>query len=150
MTTEQDRAPMGGVAFVAFSTESPYHSRGNVYLADAARSLRQQRIPSRLFHVHLAPHSGNENQRRFDRLVQRLTAEGCAWAVFDEVWTPDLGKQLIAAGIGVIETRIHTLSEAVFCRDDDLVAHVRDCMVESAIDEYADLVEIVGPTNPRP
>jgi hypothetical protein len=141
---------MGGVAFVAFSTESPYHSRGNVYLADAARALRREKVPSRLFHVHLDPMGGEENNRRVERLVQRLGDERCKWAVFDEVWTPELGRQLMAAGIGVIETRTHTLDGAVFCKDSELLDHVRDCATPRQLDEFADIVEIVGPRNPRP
>jgi hypothetical protein len=150
MTIRQDTAPLKGVAFIAFSTESPYHSRGNAYLADAARSLRQRKVPSRLFHVHLAPVGGDENNRRVARLVERLSAEQCRWAVFDEVWTPELGRQLMAAGIGVIETRIHTLPDSVFCKEPDLIDYVRDCMTDEALDEYANLVEIVGPANPKP
>jgi hypothetical protein len=141
---------MGGVAFVAFSTESPYHSRGNVYLADEARSLRRQKVPSRLFHVHLAPSGGDENERRVALLVKRVTEEKCKWAVFDQVWTPELGRELMAAGIGVIETRIHTLPGAVFSKEIDLFDHVRECATDRALDEFANLVEIVGPANPRP
>jgi hypothetical protein len=143
-------ASRASVAFVGFSTESPHHSRGNVYLADSTRMLRRQGIPSRLFHVHLTATSGEENLRRVERLVERLVSERCRWAVFDEVWTPELGRRLLDAGIGVIETRAHTLDGALFCRDKDLLAHVRDCATEEALDEYADLVEIVGPPQPRP
>jgi hypothetical protein len=141
----------GGVAFVALSTESPHHSRGNVYLADAARSLRRQGYPSRLFQVQLAGNAGEaENEERLERLVERLVAERCRWAVFDELWTPDLGRQLQAAGIGIIETRRKTFEGAQFANDADLPAVVGECGTGRSLHEFADLVEIVGPREPRP
>lgn len=151
MTIQHDYAPMGGVAFVAFSTESPYHSRGNVHLAESARTLRRQGVPSRLFHVQLLQSGGEENARRVDRLVQRLTAEQCRWAVFEEVWTPELGRRLIDAGIGVIETNTQTFDGALFCRGRELLMqHVGECVTDGVLDEYANLVEIVGPADPKP
>src|SRR5438876_2924260 len=101
----------GGVGLVAFSSESPHHSRGDVPLADVARLLRRNGIPSRVFHVHLSPSDHQENLRRVQRLVERLTTEGCRWAVFGEVWTPELGRQLRSAGMRLIETRSHTFDE---------------------------------------
>jgi len=144
-----DRAP-GGVALVAFSTESPHHSRGNVYLADTARMLRRQGLPSRVFHVHLAGAGEEENRRRVERLVERLIAERCRWAIFDEVWRPELGHRLRAAGIGIIETRSHTFEGAIFSTEADLLTHMRDCATGQTLDEFANLVEIVGPREPRP
>ena len=139
----------GGVAFVAFSTESPHHSRGDVHLTDLTRMLRREGIPSRLFHVHLSGSDQEENRRRVARLVERLTAERCRWAVFLEVWTPELGRALKAAGIGLIEIRSHTFDDAIFADDRDLLAHVRECATGVALDER-DLVEIVGPREARP
>jgi hypothetical protein len=151
LTADGNGSLAGGVAFVALSTESPYHSRGNVYLADAARSLRRQGFPSRLFQVQLAGNAGEaENEQRLERLVERLVAERCRWAVFDELWTPDLGRQLQAAGIGIIETRRKTFEDARFVNDADLPAAVRECGTGRPLHEFANLVEIVGPREPRP
>ena len=150
-STDGDGSVTGGVAFVALSTESPYHSRGNVYLADAARALRRQGFPSRLFQVQLAGNAGEaENEERLQRLVARLLEEHCRWAVFDELWTPDLGRQLQAAGIGIIETRRRTFDGARFSNDADLPSVVHECGTGRPLDEFADLVEIVGPREPRP
>jgi hypothetical protein len=142
---------VGGVALVALSTESPHHSRGNVYLADVARTLRRQGFPSRLFQVQLAGDSGEaENARRLERLIERLVADRCRWAVFDELWTPDLGQRLLAAGIGIVETRRHTFDGALYAADEHLATVVGDCRTERPLDEFADLVEIVGPRDARP
>ncbi len=146
-----DGSVAGGVAFVALSTESPYHSRGNVYLADAARTLRRQGFPSRLFQVQLAGNAGEaENDQRLERLVDRLVEERCRWAVFDELWTPDLGRRLQAAGVGIIETRRRTFEGARYSTDADLPAVVGDCRTSRPLDEFVDLVEIVGPREARP
>jgi hypothetical protein len=141
---------MGGVAFVAYSTESPYHSRGNVHLAERVRTLRRQGVPSRLFHVHLDQKDAAENKRRVTRLVERLSSEQCKWAIFEEVWTPELGAKLHAAGIGIIETCSQTLDLALFCKDEDLMKHVGGCATATVLDEFADIIEIIGPDNPRP
>ncbi len=143
--------PAQGVALVAFSTESPLAARGDVYLADLARTLRRQGIPSRVFHVHLHPADQEENRQRVQRLVERLIAERCRCAVFSELWTPELGRQLQAAGIRLIETSSHTFESAAFCaRPVELPSHVRDCETRESLDEFANLVEIVGPRDPRP
>jgi hypothetical protein len=142
--------PGGGVAFIAFSTESPHASRGDVHLADMARALRRAGVPSRLFHVHLDPRDTVENARRVGGLVERLIAEHWRWAAFRELWTPELGEQLLAAGVGVIETRSHTFPRAIFAEGVDILQHVRDCITGQPLDELSDLIEIVGPRNPRP
>jgi|SRR5579862_1605349 len=141
----------GGVGLVAFSSESPHHSRGEVHLADAARLLRRNGIPSRVFHVHLTGSDQDENRRRVERLVERLTSERCGWAVFGEVWTPELGRRLRSVGIQLVETRSRTFEDAVFCRDEsDLLRHLADARSGRVLDEVANLVEIVGPPAPRP
>jgi hypothetical protein len=140
----------GGVVFVAFSTESPQASRGDVGRADMARALRRAGIPSRVFHVHLAGADERENTERVGRLVDRLIREACRWVVFKEVWTPELGRDLRAAGMGVIETRSHTFNEAVFSEDGELALRVADCSTGRPLDEFANLVEIIGPRAPRP
>ena len=140
----------GGVAFVAFSTESPHASRGDVHLTDMARTLRRAGIPSRVFQVQLDPRNSDENQRRVGRLVERLIGERWRWAGFREVWTPELGEQLLAASIGVIETRSHTFPRALFAEGVDLLQHVRDCATGQPIDELTDLIEVLGPRDPRP
>jgi len=150
MAAAQANTAEGGVAFVALSTESPYHSRGNVYLADLTRVMRRAGLPSRLFQVQLAGGGEDENRQRVARLVERLIGEGCKWAVFDEIWTPELGKHLQAAGIGLIEMRTHTFEGAIFSKDTDLLTYVGECKTGHALDELADLVEIVGPRQPRP
>src|SRR5579862_6121762 len=150
-STAQNGSPAGLVAVVALSTESPHHSRGNVYLADTVRALRLQGFPSRLFQVQLAGNAGEaENDRRLKHLIDRLAGEGCRWVVFDELWTPDLGRQLLDAGIGVIETRRRTFEGSVFSTERELPAAVRDCRTEHPLDEFADLVEIVGPHDRQP
>jgi hypothetical protein len=138
------------VAFVAFSTESPHASRGDVHLTDIARELRRAGIWSRVFHVQLDPRNNDENRRRVGALVERLVAERWQWAVFRELWTPELGEQLLAAGIRVAETRSHTFPRAVFAEGVDLLQHVRECATGQPIDELADLVEVLGPRHPRP
>ena len=140
----------GGVAVVAFSSDSPQDSRGNVHLADVVRQLRRDGIPSRLFQVQLTA-DDEENRRRVQRLVDRVTAERCRWGVFSEVWTPELGRQLRSAGIRLIETRSHTFEDAVFCGDDrDLLTHLAECRTGRALDELADLLEMIGPQSVRP
>ena len=120
-------------------------------MADVARLLRRNGIPSRVFHVHLTPSDPQENLRRVHRLVERLTTEGCRWAVFGEVWTPELGRQLRSAGIRLIETRSHSFDDALFCPDDkEILEHLTDVPRERALDEVANLVEIVGPEKARP
>jgi hypothetical protein len=142
----------GGAALIAFSTESPHASRGDVHLADMVRALRRRGIPSRLFHAHLDPTDNEENLRRIERLVGRLIEEGIRWAIFSELWTPELGRQLHAAGIGVIETRRHTFASAVFTEltESELLKYVGECSTGAVLDELADLVEIVGPRTIRP
>lgn len=146
---QADAAP-GCVAFVAFSTESPHGSRGDVHLADLARSLRREGIPSRVFQLHLDSGDVEENRRRVDRLIERLTRARCRWAVFNEVWTPDLGTRMQVAGIRLIETRSHTFPDAIFSDGSDLSTLVRECATGAALDEVADLIEIVGPQQTRP
>jgi hypothetical protein len=144
-------AAAGGVAFVAFSTESSQHSRGDVHLAHLARLLRGRGCPSRVFHVHLDPADQEENQRRIERLIERLIREQCRWAVFYELWTPELGHRLQAAGIGIIEMGSHTFEGAIFAtKEGDLLTHVGDCVTGEVLDQFANLVEIVGPRDPRP
>jgi hypothetical protein len=138
-------AAAGSVAFVAFSTESPHGSRGDVHLADLARLLRRDGIPCRVFHVHLDFGDPAENRRRVDRLLERLVSERCRWAVFKEVWTAELGKRIRALGIRVVETRSHSFDDAIYSDDADLAALVRDCATGTPLDETANLVEIVGP-----
>src|SRR6185369_572143 len=140
----------GGVAIIAFSTESPHASRGDVHAADMARALRRAGVPSRVFHVHLDPRDTDENRRRVERLVERLVDECWRWAVFSELWTPELGEQLLAAGIGVIETRSKTFPGAIFTDGVGLLQHVRECVTGQPVDELTNLIEIVGPRNPRP
>jgi hypothetical protein len=139
----------GIVAFVAFSTESPHGSRAEIHLADSARVLRRLGVPSRLFHVHLAAGDEAENSRRIDQLVDRLLAERCRFAVFKEVWRPELGRRLRAAGIRIIETRAHTFDDAIFSEEIDLPNHVRTLATGATLDDTANLVEIVGPRTPR-
>jgi len=143
-------ALVGGVALVAFSNESPHHSRGDVHMADVARMLRVGGVPSRVFHVHLTGADQEENGRRVERLVERVIGEGCKWVVFPEVWTPELGRQLQAAGIRLIEMRSHTFEDAIFSNEIDLLAHVKDCVTDRPLDELENLVEIVGPRDIRP
>jgi len=140
----------GQVAFVAVSTESPHGSRGDVHSADMVRALRRAGVPSRVFQVHLDPRDTEENRRRLRRLVERIVDERCRWAVFRELWTPDLGEQLVAAGVGIIETRSHSFPGAIFVREFDVLQHVRDCVTRETLDEFENLIEIVGPRNPRP
>ena len=141
----------GGVGIVAFTSESPHHSRGDVHLADVARLLRRNGIASRVFQVQLSPSDPQENLRRVQRLVERLTTERCWWAVFAEVWTPELGRQLRSAGMHLIETRSHTFEEASFCKDDgELLKHLADGRTGRVLDEFANLLEIVGPDTVRP
>src|SRR5262249_42713112 len=140
----------GGVAFVVFSTESPHASRGDVHVADMARTLRRAGVPSRVFHVHLDPRDSEENRRRVGRLVGRVV-DGCwRWVASRELWMPEMGEQLLAAGIGIIETRSHTFPGAIFAEGVDLLQHVRECSTGQPVDELTDLIEIVGPRNPRP
>ncbi len=153
MTETADSSPpaaVGGVACVAFSTESPHASRGDVHAADTVRMLRGAGVPSRLFHVHLDPSDTAENWTRVSALVERLAAEGWKWTVFSELWTPELGQKLRAAGIGVIETRTHTFADAIFCDRPDLLKYVGECATGEPLDELTDLIEIVGPRDPRP
>src|SRR5689334_23274457 len=142
--------PAGKVAVVVFSTESPHASRGDVHAADMARGLRRAGVASRVLHVHLDPRDTAENRRRLGRLVERVVDERCRWAIFRELWTPELGEQLLAAGVGVIETLSHTLPGAIFSQDSNLLSHVRDCVTGQPLDELEDLIEIVGPRDPRP
>lgn len=140
----------GGVACVAFSTESPHASRGDVHATDTVRMLRRSGVPSRLFHVHLDPSDTQENWARVSALVERLAGEGWKWTVFSELWTPELGVKLRDAGIGVIETRTHTFADAIFADRPDLMKHVGACATGEPLDELTDLIEIVGPRAPRP
>lgn len=140
----------GGVALVAFSTESPHASRADVHAADTVRTLRRKGIPSRLFHVHLDPSDTEENTRRVDTLIERLVAEGWTWAVFAELWTPEVGQRLKAAGMGVVETRTHTFVGAIHANPFELLRHVQGCSTGQPLDELTDLIEIVGPRHPRP
>jgi len=146
----QAGAATNGVACVAFSTESPHGSRGDSPLTDLARLLRRSGFPSRVFHVHLHPSDGKENDRRVQRLVERLIGERCRWAVFHEIWTAELGRQLHAAGIGLIEMRSHTFPEAIFSDGPDLLTHVSACGTGQSLDELTNLVEIIGPLETRP
>lgn len=139
----------GGVAFVPISTESPHAARGDVRLTDLARMLRKRGCPSKVFQVYLDPADGAENGRRVQRLVDRLIGEGCKWVVFNEIWTAEIGRQLHAAGIGLIELRSHTFEDAIFADDNDVPMHVRECMTGAPLDELANLVEIVGPRQSR-
>ena len=134
----------GGVAFVPISTESPHASRSDVRLTDLARQLRRGGCPSRVFQVYLDPSDNAENDRRVDRLVERLLREGCRWVVFNEIWTAELGRRLHGAGLRLAELRSHTFEDAIFCDDGELVDHVRECMTDQPLDELANLVEIVG------
>lgn len=137
---------------VAFSTESPHHSRGNVHCADLVRLLRRNGIASRLFQVQLSGgDTPGENERRVQCLVERLAGERLRWAVFPQLWTPELGRQLLDAGIGLIETLAHTFPDAEFLTyHEQVVNRVRQCSEDRTLDEFADLVEIVGPRQIRP
>jgi hypothetical protein len=135
----------GGVAFVPMSTESPHAARGDVRLTDLARQLRRRGCPTRVFQVYLDPSDRAENDRRVERLVERVLGERCRWVVFNELWTPELGRRLRSEGIGLIELRSHTFDDAIFADDGELFGHVSDCTTGKPLDEMANLVEIIGP-----
>jgi len=138
-----------GVAFVAFTTDSPHHSRGDVHLADLARTLRRAGCPSRLFQVHVAANDTPETERRVQRLLERIAATGCRWAVFHEVWTPELARRLHEAGVRVVEMRSHTFAPALFADEHRLLLEVSGGDTRPALDD-SDLVEVIGGAATRP
>src|SRR5690349_19993144 len=84
--------PAGKVAVVVFSTDSPHASRGDVHAADMARGLRRAGVASRVLHVHLDPRDTAENRRRLGHPLDRVIYERFRWAIYCELWTPELGK----------------------------------------------------------
>jgi hypothetical protein len=134
----------GGVALIAFSTQSPRGARADAHLADIGRDLRGRGIPSRVFHVHFDPSNTDENARRVDRLLTRIREDGCRFAVSHEFWSVDVARRLSDSGLGLLELRARTIEESRQIAGQLLHQAVGECAVGSALNETAALIEPIG------
>jgi hypothetical protein len=157
VATAGDRSPPGasgvardGVAFLAFSTQSSYGARVDWELLSLGRTLRRRGIPSVLFQVHYDATDEAENNRRTDELVSRILSGAFAWVVCSEVWTADLGRRLLDAGVRIIERRARSLPESLLDPSLDTllgpsVGTTRNQTTSRPpLDEYRGLVELLG------
>lgn len=132
-----------GVALLAFSTQSSYGARVDWNLLDLGRMLRRRGTPAVLLQVHYHATDEAENARRTEQLVTRIVTGGFDWVVCSEMWTADLARQLLDAGIRIVERRAQTLPESVL--DPRLETITLDAGPPGPpLDEYQGLVELLG------
>ena len=130
-----------GAALVGFSTQSSHGPRVDWDLPSLGRMLRRGGVPCILFQLHYVATDEAENARRTEELLSRIVAGGFAWVVCPELWTIDLGRQLLDAGLRIVERRTRSMPESLL--DPRL-----DCITREGggepLDEYSGLVELVG------
>jgi hypothetical protein len=139
----QPTAARRGVAFMGFSTESSHGVRADWTLVDIARDLRRRGVPCVLLQVHLHATDEQENSRRIDELVARVIDGQYKWAICSEVWTAELGRRLLDAGVQVVERRSRSLPETIFCQRLENLP-LEGCSTGAPLDEYQGLVEVLG------
>lgn len=131
-----------GVALLAFSTHSSYGARIDWELLSLGRMLRRRGVPSVLFQIHYDATDESKNTLRTDELVSRIVSGGFGWVVCHEVWTTDLGRRLLDAGIRIVERRARSMPQSIL--DPSLDAIRWSATSGPPLDEYAGLVELLG------
>ncbi len=135
-------AARSGVALLAFSTRSSYGPRVDWELLSLGRMLRRRGTRSVLFQVHCDATDDDENRRRTDEVVAKIVSGGFAWVACHEVWTADLARRLLDAGVRIVERRARSIP-------DSILDPALDCIVQATVpapplDEYSGLIELLG------
>jgi hypothetical protein len=130
------------VALLAFSTHSSYGARIDWEMLSVGRRLRRRGVPSVLFQVHYDATDEGKNALRTDELVSRIVTGGFGWVVCQEVWTTDLGRRLLDAGIRIVERRARSMPESILDPSMDVIWWSAGS--GPPLDEYAGLVELLG------